>query len=150
MTTADRPPRRLHFELPGDIPAVMEKVRSIQTFLREAGCSSASAQQLAVVAEEILSNIVRDAWPDREPGHCVVDVSADAAPDAVHVNLRTEDDGVAFDPTAATPPNLAASLEDRAVGGLGIFLIQSMTDTQRYQRMGNRNIFEVSKSCPCA
>ena len=29
-------------------------------------------------------------------------------------------------------------------------VVIEVDQTQRYQRMGNRNIFEVSKSCPCA
>jgi anti-sigma regulatory factor (Ser/Thr protein kinase) len=150
LNPADQGSRRLHFELHGDPAGVMAGVESIEAFLHDAGCSAASVQQMAVVAEEILTNIVRDAWPEGEAGHCAVDVTADAGHDGVHVSLRTDDDGVAFDPLQAEAPDIEASLDERSIGGLGILLIRSMTDTQVYQRTGGHNIFEVCKICPLA
>ena len=148
MTADESAARHLHFELRGDMQALMGKVRRVEAFLLETGCTAASAQQMAVVAEEIFANIVRDAWPGREPGHCSVDVTAVAGADAVDVSLRTEDDGIPFDPTAAEAPDLEASLEDRPIGGVGILLISGMTDAQSYQRRDGHNVFEVRKRCP--
>lgn len=148
MTSDEAPPRRLQFELRGDMQEVMRRVQSVQTFLLDAGCSAACAQQMALVAEEIFANIVQDAWPGRAPGLCVVDVAADVRDDGIHVSLRTEDDGIAFDPTQAEAPDLDASLEERRIGGVGILLVKTMTDAQRYRRVNARNVFEVRKLCP--
>jgi anti-sigma regulatory factor (Ser/Thr protein kinase) len=126
---------------------VIQEVQAIETFLRDAGCGAKSVHQMTVVAEEVLSNILRDAWPDRAPGQCVVDVEATRTDDVVHVCLRTADDGIAFDPTAAEAPDLEASLEERSIGGLGIVFIRAMTDAQTYRRSDGRNIFEVRKIC---
>jgi len=150
LNPADQGLRRLHFELHDDPAEVMPGVESIEAFLREAGCSAGSVQQVAIVAEEILTNIVRDAWQDGAAGRCAVDVTADARDDGVLVSLRTDDDGMAFDPLQAEAPDIEASLEEREIGGLGILLIRSMTDTQVYQRMDGHNIFEVRKLCPLA
>ena len=128
----------------------MRRVQSVQAFLLDAGCSPASAQQMAVVAEEIFANIIQDAWPGREPGLCTVDVAALPQDGTIHVTLRTEDDGIVFDPTDAEAPDLEASLEERRVGGVGILLVKTMTDAQVYQRVDGRNVFEVSKACPPA
>jgi anti-sigma regulatory factor (Ser/Thr protein kinase) len=133
--------------LPGDTQEVMRQVKRIEAFLLDAGCGAPSARKMTLVAEEILTNILTDAWPGRDPGHCAVCVEATRDRDAVHVCLRTDDDGIAFDPTAARPPDLGASLEDRAVGGLGIFFVRTMTDAQTYQRIDGRNVFEVRKAC---
>lgn len=140
-------PNRLHFKLSGDPDEVMPRVESIEEFLLGVGCAPAAAQQVAIVAEEVLTNIVRDAWGGGDPGHCAVDVLATSADNAIAVSLRTEDDGIAFDPTRAEEPDLDASLEDREIGGLGILLIRNMTDTQTYSRVGDRNVFEITKSC---
>jgi len=139
---------RLHFELSNDIAAVMPQVESIEEFLVDAGCSVVSAQQMAIVAEEILTNIVRDAWPEIGHGVCVVDVEAEPVAAAMQVSLRTDDDGIAFDPTQAEDPDTDASLEEREIGGLGILLVRSMTDTQVYARIDGHNILTVSKLCP--
>jgi len=150
LTSGEGSPRRLQFELHGDMQQVMERVRSVQAFLLDAGCAAVAAQQMAVVAEEIFVNIVSDAWPGREPGHCSVDVEVISREDSLQVILRTEDDGIAFDPTQAEPPDLEASLDDRPIGGLGIMLVRSMTDTQVYRRTEGHNILEVGKVCPLA
>ena len=127
----------------------MQAVRTIEAFLIDAGCTALSAQELAVVAEELLSNIVRDAWGGREPGVCAVDVEAAALDRTVEVRLRTEDDGVAFDPLAAPAPDLDLTLEERPLGGMGIALVRAMTDAQIYVRTDGRNVLEVRKTCPC-
>jgi len=126
----------------------MPRVESVEAFLVQAGCTVASARDLAVVTEEILTNIARYAWAGDGRGHCAVEVSAAVEAASVRVRLRTEDDGIAFDPTGAAAPDLEASLQDRSIGGLGIILIKTMTDTQTYRRVGARNVFEVTRVCP--
>jgi serine/threonine-protein kinase RsbW len=148
LNPTDPASKRLHFELHGDPQEVVPGVAKIEALLLDAGCSAASAQQFAVVAEEILTNIVRDAWPGRQPGLCAVDVEAVHRNGSIQVSLRTEDDGIAFDPTQAPSPDLEASLEERSIGGLGIVLIRTMTDTQVYRRIAGHNIFEVHKTYP--
>jgi serine/threonine-protein kinase RsbW len=150
LNPADQAPKRLQFELHGDMQDVMQRVKAIQAFLLDAGCGAACAQQLAVVAEEILSNIIREAWAGRDAGHCGVVVDAAVREGSVHVGLRTEDDGIAFNPLEAEPPDLDASLDERSIGGLGILFVRTMTDTQAYHRTKGRNILEVRKLCPLA
>jgi serine/threonine-protein kinase RsbW len=148
LSAADSAPRRLHFEFSGDPQEVMPRVESVEAFLVEAGCTEASARSIAVVAEEIYSNVSRHAWPDGGRAVCVVDVVAVVEAASVRVSLRSEDNGIAFDPTAAKVQDVEGSLEERSIGGLGIVLIKSMTDTQSYRRLGCRNVFEVTRVCP--
>lgn len=65
--------------------------------------------------------------------------------DGEHVSLAVCDDGPAFDPLAAPPPDVDAALEDRPVGGLGIYLIREMMDDVTYQRTGARNCLRMVK-----
>ncbi|MGE4044838.1 MAG: ATP-binding protein [Acetobacteraceae bacterium] len=150
MTAAGQAPTRLQLELRDDPRDIMPRVEAIEAFLNGAGCSPVCAQQMAIVAEEILTNVVREAWTGREPGLCRVDVEAEPRDGAIHVTLRTEDDGVEFDPTAAEAPDLDAPLEEREIGGLGIVLVKQMTDRQTYRREDGRNIFAVMKVCAVA
>jgi anti-sigma regulatory factor (Ser/Thr protein kinase) len=148
LTAAGAASARLQFAFSGAGAEVMPRVESVEAFLIEAGCTVASARNLAVVTEEILTNISRYAWPGGAGGGCTVEVAAVVEAAAVRVSLRSEDDGVAFDPTAAKVPDLDAGLQERSVGGLGIVLIRTMTDTQSYRRVGTRNVFEVTRMCP--
>ena len=147
MIVADPGDRRLCFAFSGLPREVMPGVEAIEAFLLRAGCAAAGAQKVAMAAEEILTNIARHAWGGGGCGYCAVEVTAVGGDGGVHVCLRTEDDGVAFDPTRAKVRDLGATLEERSVGGLGIVLIRTLTDAQRYQRVAARNVFEVTAVC---
>lgn len=125
----------------------MPQVEAIGEFLHAAGCAPELVQKLELVAEEILTNIARYAWPGAQPGRCSIDIEASPTDGAIDVALRTEDDGVAFDPTAAPEPDLDAPLQARVVGGLGLVLVRRMTATQTYRRSGARNVFVVTARC---
>ena len=53
------------------------------------------------------------------------------------------DGGVAFDPLAKDDPDITASLEDRQIGGLGIFLCKQMMDVVEYKREGDDNVLTM-------
>ena len=51
-----------------------------------------------------------------------------------------EDDGVAFDPfTAAPAPDLEADVEERPIGGLGVYFVRTLMDEVAYERIDDRN-----------
>ena len=59
----------------------------------------------------------------------------------------TVDDSRAFDPSQVRQvPDLEPSLDDRALGGLGIFLVQQMMDHVEYQRRDGCNVVTLTKS----
>jgi anti-sigma regulatory factor (Ser/Thr protein kinase) len=59
-----------------------------------------------------------------------------------------EDSGPAFDPTAAPEASAPASLEDAAIGGLGIALMRRFSDAMTYARRDGRNLLIVTKRLP--
>jgi len=61
------------------------------------------------------------------------------------VTIRVEDTAAAFDPADAPPPNLDVPLEQRQVGGLGIHIVRSLTDSLQHQRIGNRNVLTMTR-----
>lgn len=60
--------------------------------------------------------------------------------------MRITDDGVAFDPLAAGPPDTSLPIEAREIGGLGIHLVRNLMDQVAYVRSGNHNCLQFSKS----
>ena len=102
----------------------------------EAGLPPGRLPDLALVMEEILMNVVRHAYPAGVQG--VVEISyAVPAPGCLQVEIA--DRGVAFNPLTYPEPDLNASLEDRPVGGLGVFLTRQFTDSLEYLRDGAWN-----------
>ena len=68
------------------------------------------------------------------------------AADADEVRVEISDDGRPFDPlTEAIEPDLDAALEDRAIGGLGIYLVREMMDELHYSRKDGKNRLAMVK-----
>ena len=130
-----------------DVPASAELAERTRAFLNGLGCADRAAMQVALIVEEMVSNVARYAWPDDAPRVFSFEVDARHEGDALVVTLTTDDDGTPFDPTQAAPPDLNADLDARPIGGLGIHMIRTMTDRQSYQRISGRNRFNVVKRC---
>jgi len=113
-----------------------------------AGASGPEALQMRLVAEEIVTNIARCAWPEGVAAQFFVELAIEIDVAGLHVTLTTIDNGVVFDPTTNATPDIDADLDDRAIGGLGMFLVREMTDTQHYQRIDGQNRFRVTRFMP--
>ena len=88
---------------------------------------------LHVVLDEIVNNVERHA----APRHPAIEVTLGA--DDTHVEVIIEDDGDPFDLHDAPVPDISLPIEERRVGGLGIYLVRQLMDDVEYQRSGGRN-----------
>ena len=127
------------------VPADPAQLRVLNEFLREFGSAAALAPtqvgNLELALEEIFLNIVMHG---SEPGVTPrVEVSLNLGADAV--TMTVEDDGPQFDPLSLPPPDVTATLADRKVGGLGVFLVRNVMDTVTYARTAGRNQLRISK-----
>ena len=57
-----------------------------------------------------------------------------------------EDDGAAFDPLLVSAPDLLLELDEKPIGGLGVFLAKRYMDELGYERRGGANCLLMSKS----
>ena len=89
----------------------------------------------AVALDEVLTNIAQYAYPD--PGDHAIHVVFGVYHDRVEVVI--EDGGRPFDPLGAPPPDRAAPLSDRRVGGLGIHFVRNLMSEVQYARVGETN-----------
>jgi anti-sigma regulatory factor (Ser/Thr protein kinase) len=93
------------------------------------------------VVEEIVINVFRYAYPKDQPGMAEVGWTAEAPGRLV---VEVCDRGIAYNPLDGPPPNLEEDLADRPIGGLGIFLVKSLTDSAGYRREGDRNVLSFT------
>jgi len=127
------------------VPADPAQLPVLTEFLREFGSAAALAPaqvgNFELALEEIFLNIVMHG---SEPGIAPrVEVSLSLDADAVIMTI--EDDGPQFDPLSLPAPDVTASLADRRVGGLGVFLVRKIMDTVSYARIAGRNQLRMSK-----
>lgn len=84
---------------------------------------------MRLAIEEIATNIIKYAYPAAQPGPLCVECAADAG--ALRVTIA--DRGMPFDPRAAPAPDLSTDITQRAVGGLGLYLVRELADDLSYQ-----------------
>ena len=104
----------------------------------QAGVPLATVPKMDLVLEEALVNVAHHAYGGKE-GRFEVEC---AVRDAMFCCL-IRDWGTAFNPLAAPRPDTSASMEERAVGGLGILFVTTMSDACSYARTGDANEFTV-------
>ena len=56
------------------------------------------------------------------------------------------DRGQLFDPTQVPDAEINLPIEERAIGGLGIFLIRSIMNEVSYQRLDDENLLIMKKN----
>lgn len=97
--------------------------------------------EMLVVLDEVLSNVRRYAFGDRR-SH---DVDLDLHVEPGLLTIAVADAGAPFDPLSLRSPDTAGSLAERPVGGLGVLIVRSLTDTQAYERRDGRNHLRLTK-----
>ena len=100
--------------------------------------------QMDLAVEEIFVNIAHYAY---QPGSGDIKVICEAGEDSGNpvVKIEFSDQGIAFDPLAKEDPDVTLSVEERGIGGLGIFLVKKYMDFVSYERNGNVNVFTMTK-----
>lgn len=94
-----------------------------------------------LVCEELVVNVVNYAYPENDNGYLKVETENDGET----LTIRFSDGGVPFNPLDAKTPDITLPLEERGIGGLGIFLTKQMMDSVEYEYKNNENVLTISK-----
>jgi serine/threonine-protein kinase RsbW len=123
--------------------SAMPKVHAfVAAFVREQVIAQDEASRIFILLEELLTNSIKYGYPDRpECGRAEIVLALDGG----RLEIEFIDDGCAFDPFAAPPPNLEEPLETRTPGGLGLHILRSLTDEARYERRNGNNVIRLSR-----
>lgn len=112
----------------------------IDPFFRRHALSNAETAALQTAIEELLVNIgaygSTDGGEIREIRHCQGEVRVEHARLVFIIN----DDAPPFDPRERPKPDLAAPLEKRRIGGLGLHMLFSYFDAMEYAYRNGRNV----------
>ena len=90
---------------------------------------------------ELLTNTISYGYEDA--GEHSIDIMIRLEGDVLAIEIS--DDGIEFAPDSAADPDTNAAIEDRPIGGLGIFLTRKMMDSFDYRRDEGRNIVTLTK-----
>ena len=110
--------------------------------LENCGCDKKIRKQIKVATEELFLNIAHYAYaPDT--GKVTVLFEHKHGPERAVVTFI--DEGVAYDPLSKPDPDIDLPLEDRQIGGLGIFLAKKCADSINYERKDGKNVLAFEK-----
>ena len=123
--------------------AGLDRLEALTAFVEacavSAGLVDPVRSRLLLAAEESFVNICNHAYPETageaeiscvREGDCFV--------------LTIADTGIPFDMLSLPPPDTSVGVMERAVGGLGIHFIRTLSDGVSYRREQDRNVLRVT------
>lgn len=134
-------PIRHSITLPNDINSVPQLNDFIDGFSLEAGLDMSMTMSLNLALEEAVVNVMTYAYAPDTQGELTLEAVADKGV----VTFILTDTGVPFDPTAKEDADTTLGIEDRPIGGLGIFLVRQLMDVVDYQRVDGQNVLTLTK-----
>ncbi len=128
--------------LPNDIAAVPQLSSFVDNVCSRLNIDGSTMMQMNLALEEAVVNVMNYAYPKGSKG----DVDIRALCDGAQMKFVLIDSGTPFDPTKHQTPDVQLSADERAIGGLGIFLVTQIMDNVSYERRNEKNILTLCKN----
>lgn len=126
-------------KLKTDISEIVRVCDEVQKFCISHDITESSYNDLIFMLDELLTNVINYAYSDGQTHIFSLQLE--------HGNSRVtaviEDGGCPFNPVIHGNPDVESSLEDRQIGGLGIFLVKQISEKIEYQRINEKNVLTI-------
>ena len=123
----------------------IEEIERMAVFLEEISqefdLSVEHSFNIHLAVEEAVTNVIMYAYPQDEEHELELTVYKRDN----RLIFKLVDSGKEFDPTLQPEADVTLSLEERPIGGLGIFLIRRIMQAVDYQRIDGKNILTMVK-----
>lgn len=111
-----------------ELPDLEQMRRFVQSNALALGADEDAVGEMVLAVNEAVTNVLLHGYRHK-PGS--VEIAVEAESDSLVVRLR--DKAPLYDPTSVPPPNLALTLDERPLGGLGVHMMRQFTDELRYR-----------------
>jgi anti-sigma regulatory factor (Ser/Thr protein kinase) len=119
-------------------PEGLAQIRRALQGLTEQGCVSSDVSETCVLAlEELVANV----FEHGAGGEVCLCITCDGN----ELTAEVVDSSPAFNPLVATDPDIEAGIDDRPLGGLGVFLAKNLMDRVHYRRSDGHNHVVLAK-----
>jgi len=129
------------------VDAQIENVERITNFvnnlLENRGADIKAQMQIDVAIDELFSNICYYAYQPDQHGQAKIVVNFY---EENKVAIVFEDRGIPYNPLEKADPDAKASLEDRQIGGLGIYIVKKTMDEMTYKNVSGHNVVKLIKT----
>jgi serine phosphatase RsbU (regulator of sigma subunit)/putative methionine-R-sulfoxide reductase with GAF domain/anti-sigma regulatory factor (Ser/Thr protein kinase) len=117
-------------------PAKYDQLDTIREFAsqaaRDAGMDETETYAVELAVDEACTNIIEHAYEGENRG----DIECTCESNDVCLTVVIRDHGKPFDPSTVAPPDLEADIDNRSVGGLGVFLMKKLMDDVHFEPLG--------------
>jgi serine/threonine-protein kinase RsbW len=134
-------PQTTHIVIRNDVADLAALTATMERVSAEHGMPEKSLFQLQVALDEIVSNVIKYAWP--EGGAHDIEICITARDDGLEVEII--DDGQMFDQRDAPKRDKPLRGRRPQPGGVGVQMTKQLVDRIDYARIGNRNHTTLTK-----
>ena len=128
------------------IEAKVENLSTVTKFiiesLEELNCKPKILMQMELVIEELFVNVASYAYKPNI-GTCTVQKILEDNPRSITVTFI--DSGVPYNPLKKEDPDTSLGVEEREIGGLGIFFFKKNVDDITYEHKDGQNVLTFKK-----
>ena len=118
----------------------IQQIPTLAEWIDSLGLPESMNMPINLALEEAVSNVMLYAYPNQS-GQVLVEADKVGR----EITFSISDSGIPFDPTQQDEPDITKSVEERPIGGLGIFLVRQIMDDIHYKRKNNKNILTLIK-----
>ena len=129
--------------LKNDVNEIARLCDEVKKFCEENGVSDEKYHDIVLILDEIVTNVINYAYPDGGTHTFTLDLRKEGDD---RISMKLSDDGIPFDPLARDNPDTESSLEERQIGGLGIFIVKQLSEVVEYSRTDDKNHLSVTVS----
>ena len=123
----------------------VQQIPKLATFVDEVceavGFDMTESMQMNLAIEEAVVNVMNYAYSAGVTGNVEIEAQANDE----RLKFVITDNGSPFDPTSREEVDTTLSVEDRPIGGLGIFLVRQLMDSINYERLDGKNVLTLRK-----
>ncbi len=120
-----------------EIPVVSER---LETLMSGAGFSPEAVLDTQLAVEEAITNVIVHGYKQKGNEIRIACQLIDGA-----IVIRITDSAPPFNPLSLPTPDLDSDVNERRIGGLGIYLIRRVMDGVEYAYEGGNNVFTLTK-----
>ena len=126
--------------------AHLEALNDFREFLKEhcmahSGVTDEILYDLQLAVDEACTNIITHGYDGIDPGSIILDLDLESN----RIIISLTDFGHAFEPDNAPVPDPNQPIEERELGGFGLFFIQQSVDEMKYQTSEDGNTMTLTK-----
>ncbi len=128
------------------VEATVQNIEKVLGFIDEqlelCECPMRTQTQIDVAIDELFGNIALYAYAPNV-GNATVLFDVEDNPKTAVITFI--DSGVPYNPLEKEDPDITLSVEDRQIGGLGIFMVKKTMDAMQYEYRDGQNILSIRK-----